>query len=178
MSKTNIVTPTNHRRLGSATWRLRNALEGHVYLPGESGYDEARLAWNRNIDPQPTVIAEATRPEDVRAAILTAREHDLPFAVQSSGHGVVLPSDGGLLLKTSQMAEVQLDPGQGIVRVGPGALWKDVIAAAAPFGLVPLSGSSSWVGVAGYTLGGGGRAALAQARFRRRQPALRRGHHR
>jgi FAD binding domain len=39
-------------------------------------------------------------------------------------------------------------------RVGPGALWSDVIAAAAPFGLAPLSGTPS-VGVTGYTLGGG-----------------------
>ena len=33
--------------------------------------------------------------------------------------------------------------------------WGDVLAAAAPFGLAPLSGSSPSVGVTGYTLGGG-----------------------
>jgi FAD/FMN-containing dehydrogenase len=37
----------------------------------------------------------------------------------------------------------------------PGALWSDVIAAAARYELAPLSGRSHSVGVAGYTLGGG-----------------------
>lgn len=66
-----------------------------------------------------------------------------------------MPSDGGLLLKTGQMAEVLVDPGRQIARVGPGACWGDVIAAAAPFGLAPVSGTSMSVGVTGYTLGGG-----------------------
>jgi hypothetical protein len=39
--------------------------------------------------------------------------------------------------------------------VGGGARWGDVIAAAARYGLAPISGSSPQVGVAGYTLGGG-----------------------
>jgi FAD/FMN-containing dehydrogenase len=66
-----------------------------------------------------------------------------------------VPADGGLLLKTGRMAEVLVDPDRRVARVGPGARWGDVIAAAAPFGLAPLSGSSTSVGVTGYTLGGG-----------------------
>ena len=66
-----------------------------------------------------------------------------------------MPADGGLLLKTSQMAEVLVDPERQTARVGPGARWGDVIAAAAPLGLAPISGSSTSVGVTGYTLGGG-----------------------
>jgi FAD/FMN-containing dehydrogenase len=60
-----------------------------------------------------------------------------------------------VLLKTGGMAEVLVDPDRRIARVGPGARWGHVIAAAAPFGLAPLSGSSPDVGVAGFTLGGG-----------------------
>jgi FAD/FMN-containing dehydrogenase len=53
------------------------------------------------------------------------------------------------------MAEVLVDPDRRIARVGPGARLGDVVAAAAPFGLAPISGSNPTVGVAGFTLGGG-----------------------
>jgi FAD/FMN-containing dehydrogenase len=63
--------------------------------------------------------------------------------------------DGGLLLKTTAMSAVEVDAGRRVARVRGGALWSDVIAAAAPHGLAPLSGTSPTVGVIGYTLGGG-----------------------
>ncbi len=40
-------------------------------------------------------------------------------------------------------------------RVGAGAIWSEVVAAAAKAGLAPLNGSNPTVGVSGYTLGGG-----------------------
>jgi FAD/FMN-containing dehydrogenase len=134
---------------------LRRALRGRVHVPGEPGYDTQRATWSGAIDPRPAVVAEATGAADVQAALLAAREHDLPFAVQATGHGTFIPSDGGVLVKTGGMSEVLVDPDRRIARVGPGARWGQVIAAAAPFGLAPLSGSSPDVGVAGFTLGGG-----------------------
>ncbi|TDB81436.1 FAD-binding oxidoreductase [Actinomadura sp. KC216] len=101
------------------------------------------------------LVIEATGTADVRAAILTARDRGLPLTVQATGHGTLVPPDEGLLLKTSRMARVLVDPSRRVARVGPGARWSDVIAAAAPLGLAPLSGSHASVGVAGYTLGGG-----------------------
>jgi FAD/FMN-containing dehydrogenase len=87
--------------------------------------------------------------------VRVARSYELPFAVQATGHGTRVPADGGLLLKTTAMESVLVDPGRRIARVGPGVRWAQVLAAAAPFGLAPLSGSSPSVGVTGYTLGGG-----------------------
>jgi FAD/FMN-containing dehydrogenase len=139
----------------SAPDHLRPAFRGPLHFPGEAAYDLHRATWSGSVDPRPAVVAEASTPSDVRAAVLIAREHGLPFAVQATGHGTHVPADGGLLLKTSQMAEVLVDPDRRIARVGPGALWGDVIAAAAPCGLAPVTGSSPSVGVAGFTLGGG-----------------------
>jgi FAD/FMN-containing dehydrogenase len=53
------------------------------------------------------------------------------------------------------MCDVTIDPHARTARVGAGARWAQVIEAAAPHGLAPLNGSSSSVGVVGYTLGGG-----------------------
>ncbi|MFI0350881.1 FAD-binding oxidoreductase [Actinomadura sp. 9N407] len=128
---------------------------GPVHRPGETGYEEQRQAPFAPIDPRPALIAEATGAADVRAAISAAREYGLPAAVQATGHGTRVPCDGGLLLKTSRMAAVLVDPDRRIARVGPGARWRAVLDAAAPFGLAPLSGSHAGVGVTGYTLGGG-----------------------
>ena len=135
--------------------QLRRALRGQAHVPGEPGYDAHRATWNGAIDPRPAAVVEAAGAGDVQAALLAAREHDLPFAVQATGHGTFVASDGGVLLKTGGMAEVLLDPDRRVARVGPGARWGQVLAAAAPFGLAPLSGSSPDVGVAGFTLGGG-----------------------
>ncbi|WP_433466745.1 FAD-binding oxidoreductase [Spirillospora sp. CA-128828] len=101
------------------------------------------------------LIVEATGPADVRAAILASRELGVPLTVQATGHGTVVPPDEGMLLKTSRMTRVLVDPSRRIARAEAGARWSDVIAAAAPLGLAPLSGSHASVGVTGFTLGGG-----------------------
>jgi FAD/FMN-containing dehydrogenase len=134
---------------------VRDAIGGRVYVAGEGGYEAARLPWQRRLDPHPALIVEAANASDVRTALRFAREQDLALAVQSTGHGAVNIPDGGLLLKTNAMSSVAIDAGRRVARVGGGALWSDVIAAAAPHGLAPLSGSSPTVGVTGYTLGGG-----------------------
>lgn len=134
---------------------MRRRFAGPVHLPGDAGYDRHRRPLHPAIDPRPAVVVEANGPADVRAAVRTARELDLPLAVQATGHGTHVPADGGVLLRTSTMATVLVDPDRRIARVGPGTRWESVLAAAAPFGLAPLSGSSPSVGVTGYTLGGG-----------------------
>lgn len=99
---------------------------------------------------------QALTPADVRRAVLTARERGLRVAVRATGHGTLAePADDTLLIDTSAMTSVLVDPERRTARVGPGATWGAVIAAAAPFGLAPVSGTSPAVGVTGFTLGGG-----------------------
>ena len=139
----------------SAAATLRRELRGAVHTPGSAEYDRHRVTLDPRLDPRPAVVAEAVSPADVAAAVRVARRYRLPLAVQSTGHGTIVPADGGLLVKTTAMAEVLVNPARRVVRVGPGATWADVVGAAAPFGLAPVSGSSLGVGVAGFTFGGG-----------------------
>jgi FAD/FMN-containing dehydrogenase len=138
----------------AAATDLRQTFDGPVHLPGSRGYDEQRAAL-KVPTPDPILVAEASGVADVRAAIAWTRRHDLPLAVQATGHGTMVPSDGGLLVKTSRLSTVLVDPDRRIAKAGAGARWGAVIEAAAPFGLAPLCGTSADVGVAGYTLGGG-----------------------
>jgi FAD/FMN-containing dehydrogenase len=106
------------------------------------------------------MIMEATTPAHVRAAVLTARDLGVPLAVYATGHGGAMPAsdendDDVVVVVTTRMGGVLIDPEHGTAWVGPGTRWGDVIAAAAPYGLAPLSGTSPTVGVIGYTLGGG-----------------------
>jgi FAD/FMN-containing dehydrogenase len=103
-----------------------------------------------------TLTVQATTPADVRGAVVTARARGLRVAVRATGHGTFAePSPDTLLIDTSRMNCVLVDPDRRTARVGPGATWGDVIAAAAPFGLAPVSGTNATVGVTGFTFGGG-----------------------
>lgn len=101
------------------------------------------------------MIVDATTSTDVRDAMVVARERNLPFAVYATGHGGPMPEDGTVVVRTGRMGGVLVNPNRRTARVGAGVRWGEVIAAAAPFGLAPLSGTSTDVGVVGYTLGGG-----------------------
>jgi hypothetical protein len=99
------------------------------------------------------VVADAAA--DIVAAVQLAREQGLGVGVLATGHGVANPCDGGVLINTSSMRGVSVDPVSRSATVEPGAHWSDVIPEAQAQGLVGLAGSSSGVGVVGYTLGGG-----------------------
>ncbi|WP_195909237.1 FAD-binding oxidoreductase [Microlunatus sp. Gsoil 973] len=104
---------------------------------------------------EPAAAVEARSIADIRSAVLQARRRGLPVAVRSTGHGSLVSPDGAMLISTSSMTGVDLDPDRRIARVRPGARWSDVIAAAELYGLAPMSGDTPSVGVVGYTFGGG-----------------------
>ncbi|NUT21479.1 MAG: FAD-binding protein [Hamadaea sp.] len=142
------------RTSGGSPERLPG-LSGAVHLPGTEAYEELRKPLRADLDPRPAVVVEAATAADIRATLLAARRAGVPLAVQATGHGTHVAADDAVLLRTTNMTSVLVDPARRIARVGPGARWGQVLAAAAPFGLAPLSGSSPTVGVTGYTLGGG-----------------------
>ena len=140
---------------GSTLEALRAGLRGTAHAPGEEGYDEASRAWNLAAHQQPALVVVAGGAADVMAAVRFAREAGMGVGVMATGHGVGAACDGGVLINTSGMRGVRVDPVSRTVRVEAGALWKDVIHEAQPHGLGGLLGSTSHVGVVGYTMGGG-----------------------
>jgi FAD/FMN-containing dehydrogenase len=136
---------------------LRAAIAGQVFVPGEVGYDQARQAWNLAVDARPAVVVAAGSAADVAQAVRFARARGMRIAPQGTGHGAppLEPLDGSMLLRTTRMRQVRIDPATRTARAGAGAVWQDVIVPAAEHGLAGLAGSSPGVGVAGYALGGG-----------------------
>jgi hypothetical protein len=136
---------------------LRATIGGQVSVPGQAGYDQARQAWNLAVDERPSVVVVADSASDVVEAVRYARGHGMRIAPQGTGHGAVPlePLDGAMLLRTTGMRQVDIDPATRTARAEAGAVWQDVIVPAAEHGLAGLAGSSPDVGVTGYTLGGG-----------------------
>jgi FAD binding domain len=136
---------------------LRAAIAGQVFVPGAAGYDQARQAWNLAVDQRPAVVVEAGSAADVAQAVRYARAHGIRIAPQGTGHGAgpLEPLGGAMLLRTTRMRRVSIDPAARTARAEAGAVWQDVTVPAAQHGLAALAGSSATVGVTGYTLGGG-----------------------
>ena len=134
---------------------LRSRVHGPVYLAGDDGLAAEVATWNVRVQHTPAVAVGATCAEDVAAAVAFATAHDLRVAVQATGHGPVSNAAGSLMITTRRMQGVSVDPLRRTARVDAGVKWHRVLEAAAPHGLAGLCGSSSDVGVIGYTLGGG-----------------------
>jgi hypothetical protein len=133
--------------------RVRRLL---VY-PIDDGWDAARAAWNLVADQRPVAVAFPETAEDVVAVVEHARTRGLRVAPQGTGHNAtaIASLDHTVLVRTSRMREVVVDPLTRTARIGAGVLWEDVVVAAHEHGLAALSGSSPDVGAVGYTLGGG-----------------------
>ncbi|MDT7545436.1 MAG: hypothetical protein QOE99_1546 [Actinomycetota bacterium] len=136
---------------------LRGLCGGAVHLPGDPGYDDARIPWNVAIDQRPAAVVYPACTEEVAAVVRAAAAAGLRVAPQGTGHnaGPLGNLDDVVLLRTSAMTGVTIDPEAGTARVKAGTLWLDVVEAAAEHGLAVLHGSSPDVGVVGYSLGGG-----------------------
>ena len=134
---------------------LRAQVRGPVYAAGDDGLAAEVAAWNIAVQHTPAVAVGATCAADVAAAVSWAVAHDLRVAVQATGHGPVRNACGSLMITTRRMQGVHIDPERRIARVQAGVTWITVMEVAAEYGLAGLCGSSSGVGVVGYTLGGG-----------------------
>jgi len=137
--------------------QLATDLDGTLTRPGDPAWDTARQAWNLAVDQRPAAVVLAGSVRDVQATVLTAAALGLRVAPQSTGHNAPPLGDLGdtILLKTSALRAVHIDPQARVARAEAGAMWMDVSPLAAKHGLAALAGSAPDVGVAGYTLGGG-----------------------
>jgi FAD/FMN-containing dehydrogenase len=131
------------------------AFSGPVFRPGDAGYDDEISGFQTAYTHRPALVVGAVHAEDVRAAVEYAARHGLPIAVQATGHGLSVATDGGVLISTRRMTGLAVDPAARTARVSAGVRAGALIDAAVAHGLAPLNGSSRSVGVVGYTLGGG-----------------------
>ncbi|HET6987640.1 MAG TPA: FAD-binding protein, partial [Kribbella sp.] len=152
-SMTIALDRATHRQHDSLE-ELRSCLTGEVHTPDDEQYAALSTPWLLAVSMRPAAVVAVRTAEDVVATVRFAREHGYTVGVQATGHGADSSYAGHLLVVTKGLDEVTVHP-EGWARVGAGVKWLPVIRAAARYGLAPLNGSTSDVGVVGYTTGGG-----------------------
>ena len=142
----------------AADWRaLRRSLAGDLLRPSSTGFERARLLFDRRFDPvKPTAIAQVASAADVAAAIAFARRFRLPLRIRSGGHSYIGASTGtGLVIDVRRLSAVAVDSAESTATIGAGAALVDVYAQLAQRGVSIPAGSCPSVGISGLTLGGG-----------------------
>ena len=134
---------------------LASILQGEVFDAGSDGYADGTGGFNLLAAHRPDLAVVPLDADDIAATVRFAAAHGMPVMVQATGHGAHEPFVGGVLISTGHLKQARLDADRRIVTVGPGTKWSDVFELATPHGLAGLCGSTSDVGVIGYTLGGG-----------------------
>jgi FAD/FMN-containing dehydrogenase len=133
------------------------SIDGRVVTPDDSDWDEARQAWNLIADQHPVAVAIVAGAGDVATVVRFAAEQGLRVTAQGTGHGAAAlgPLDDTILIKTTQMRGIEIDPDAGTARLEAGVEGSELGEAAQAHGMCSMPGSSPNVGVVGYTLGGG-----------------------
>jgi len=101
-------------------------------------------------------VARPTSSAEVAEVIAVAAAQGLTVLAQATGHGAGGEiGDDVLLLDTSGLVELTIDPEAQTASAGPGLTWGEINPQVEKFGLLGLSGSSPTVAIGGYTFGGG-----------------------
>jgi hypothetical protein len=133
----------------------------HALPPGrvlvDAAFEKCRRVWNGAVDHHPAIIVRPETPDEIRVAVLAAREYNLALSVRGGGHDWAGRSirHGGLVIDLSAQRRVVVDPQQRLATVQGGATARDVAEEARQYRLAAALGTTGGVGVAGLTLGGG-----------------------
>src|SRR6187402_3502172 len=134
---------------------LARRTAGPVLIPGDEGFEAAVSAFNTVVHNRPDAVIIVASADDAVEAVRFARSAQVPVRVLSTGHGAEDPVTDGLLISVRELDRVEIDAEERAATVGGGVRWSAVVDAAAGYGLAPVSGSSTGVGVVGFLLGGG-----------------------
>lgn len=125
-------------------------------MPGDSAYEHATHPHNAYALQAPAFVARPISAADMSVVVRLARSRGKTIAVQATGHGAAQTlGDDTILVDTSLLQDVSIDPESRTARVGVGVSWSTLQPLAERQGLLGLGGTSASVGVAGYTFGGG-----------------------
>src|SRR5689334_12927425 len=105
---------------------LAERIDGDVYRPGDEGWDDARTAWNLAVDQRPAAVVVAESAADVAETVRAARAEGLRVAPQGTGHAASALGDlsDTILLRTTRLREVDVDPRHRRARVEAGVVWR------------------------------------------------------
>lgn len=137
--------------------QLQSTVRGPVITPDHPEYAVAHRVEAGSPDVRPLAIVRARDTADVQSVVHLARESGVGLAVRGGGHSAAAHGtiDQGLVLDTSGLKEIQVDPEAGTARAGAGLTAGEYVRAVGVHGLATGFGDTAAVGISGITLGGG-----------------------
>jgi FAD/FMN-containing dehydrogenase len=135
---------------------LRAAVRGPVLVPGDRGYNSARLVFNTRFDGiRPPAVVRVLDTADVRAVVRWAARHAVPLVVRSGGNAYngASTSRDAVVVDVGGLDGFRLDG--GTVIAGPGLRNWPLYRKLARRGLALPSGSCPNVALGGLATGGG-----------------------
>ncbi|PRZ41181.1 FAD/FMN-containing dehydrogenase [Antricoccus suffuscus] len=127
-----------------------------IFPPGSPEYESATTPHNAIASQHPAVVARPTSTAEVAEVVAYAAARGLGILPQATGHGAGGEiGDDVLILDTSGLVELTIDPKARTASAGPGLTWGEINPRVEKFGLLGLLGSSPSVAIGGYTFGGG-----------------------
>ena len=131
-------------------------MRGPVYVPGQTGYNAARVVFNTRWDGvKPPAVVKVRDTADVRAVVKWAEKYDVPLVSRSGGHGYNGNSTSNRAVVVDLGALKGIRYADGIATIGPAAELGDVYARLAAKGVTIPAGSCPTVALGGLVLGGG-----------------------
>lgn len=118
---------------------LRRRLDGATILSDPDLIEGYRQDWAKAPNPgMPLAVVRARSTEDVQQVMRWATEHGVPVVARGAGSGLsggATAVEGGIVLTTELMREIQVDPVTRTATVQPGLFNAEVKTAAAEHGL-------------------------------------------
>jgi hypothetical protein len=135
---------------------LQTSIHGTVVLPTDLTYHRDRQMSLLSVQEFPQLIVFCEVFEDARRCIEFAQKYDLRVSMRSGGHSTAgFSVNSGMLIDTSRLKHVVVNPKDKRAIVGAGATIGDINAALKMYKLHVPSGGCGDVCIAGYMQGGG-----------------------
>ncbi|MDI9358667.1 MAG: FAD-dependent oxidoreductase [Phycisphaerales bacterium] len=126
-----------------------------IITPFSPQYDLARLS--DKFISKPLLVVYCFSTTDVIKSVQFARKYNIPISVRAGGHNTAGYSslDNRMLIDVANIKGVMVDPIEKIATVGAGVRLGEYNYATSIHGLFSPIGSCNFVGITGFTLGGG-----------------------
>lgn len=155
-SRTDLALQRYHPITPDQIRDFEKGLIGSVVLPTDPNYNNDRQLWNPAFQDYPEIIVYCETIQDVRASLAFAREHDLWVVSRSGRHSTAGYSvNNAMVLDTSKLNYVTVDPEVPMAYVGPGTPFKVLNSVLNSYHLHVPGGACQDVCVAGFMMGGG-----------------------
>ena len=127
-----------------------------ILKPGHPKFEEHMRCYNKRTLKRPLLRGVCSSLEAVRAMVSWVRNHSLPFAVRSGGHSFEgLSNSASIVIDVRGLKSVTFNAATGEVKVGAGAILRDIYTALSTRGAAFVGGTCPFVGIGGHVLGGG-----------------------